>query len=300
MYLRKISFIWLFFVLFAATFASAFAAAKCKQSDLLACLDSVCSEDMEPTSRCYLCGTSAAKKPKAADYALGDSPVMQSLSVGKSSKNTISDKELKSAPKDPGERYQWATKECAKKIKDCEPEDVSDNYDKLIDQACKVALNDTEYEASLKKAAVKKTAEQCASDLNACLLASNKCDGNMLKCETDEEFNRNFSACMVLATGCDEFTTTLRDRMKKSRDEMVAKKDGNLDDLVSLKKMERERDMKTAKNLCSGAGKEMCVAEVCGNFPNGLDANGLCADPEEKILAANLCKFVDIACNKLK
>ena len=300
MYSRKISFIWLFCALFAALPAGAAFAAKCKVSDLQACLDSACSEDLEPSSRCYLCGTSAAKKPAAEKYALGDTPAMQSLSVGKSSKNTLSDKELKGAPNEPGERYRWATVECLKKLKDCESEDVEDNYDKLIDQACKIALGDADYAASMKKAAVKKTADQCSSELSICLLATNKCDGNMLKCEEDDEFNRNFSACMVEAVGCGEFTTTLRDKMKKSRDDMVAKKESRISDLVALKKMEREEKFESAKKMCASGGKDGCIAEMCGNFPNGLDANGVCADAEEKIWATNLCKFVDLACDKLK
>ena len=298
MYFGKIGFIWLFCALLAVPLAPA-AAAKCKVSDLQACLDSACDGDMDAGARCYLCGTSAAKRPEAVKYALGDTPEMQALSVGKSSKNTLSDKDLKSAPKDPGERYQWATRECLKKLKDCDAEDVSGNYDKLIDQACKVALGESEYGAAMKKAAVKKTSEQCDSDLSLCLLSADKCDGNMLKCETDDDFNRNFSACMVDATGCGDFTTTLRDKMKKSRDDMVAKKDGNIDNLVELKQMERRGKLESANNMCK-TGKDACIAEMCAVFPNGLDAKGLCADAEEKILATNACKYVDLACDKLK
>ncbi|MDR1826343.1 MAG: hypothetical protein LBQ49_01465 [Rickettsiales bacterium] len=288
--------------LLTATAAPSHAASsKCKQSDVRACLDSACSEDLEPASRCYLCGTSAAKKPEKTAYALGDSPKIQSLSVGKSSKNTLSEKEIKSAPADPGERYQWARRECGKKIKDCDFEDATDGYDKLIDASCKTALGDSEYASTIKKAAVKKTADQCDAELSVCLLSQNKCDGNMLKCGADEEFNRNFSACMVEATGCGEFTTALRDGMKKSRDEMVAKKDGRINDLVALKKLERQNKLEEKKRMCNASnGKNGCMAEMCAGFPIGLGRDGMCADAEEKIWAASLCKFVDLACNKLK
>lgn len=273
---------------------------KCKVSDLQACLDSVCDDDMDSSARCYMCGTSAAKKPEKQKYALGDAPEMQSLSVGKSSKKTLSEKELKKAPDDPGERYIWATAECLKKIKDCTAEDATDNYDKLIEQSCKIALGESEYAASMKKASEKKTSDQCSTELNACLLAENKCDGNMLKCETDDEFNRNFSACMVDASGCDEFTTEIRDRMKATRDEMIAKKDGRIEDLVELRRMERQEKFESANKLCADGGKEGCILEMCGNMPNGLDENGQCGDSNEKIWSALLCKFVDIACAKLK
>ncbi|MDR1071123.1 MAG: hypothetical protein LBL21_00565 [Rickettsiales bacterium] len=298
MFFGKIKFIGIVFALAALCAPPGFAA-KCKISDLQKCLDSACYDDMDSGSRCYMCGTSLAKKPEKQKYALGDTPEMKSLSVGKSSKNTISDKDLKNAPADPGDRYKWATAECVKKLKDCSPEDATENYDKLIDQSCKIALGSSDYEASLKKAAVKKTADQCGADLSVCLLSASKCAGNMLNCEEDGEFNRNFSACMVEASGCDEFTTTLRDKMKKQRDDMVAKKESRLSDLVRLRRMEREENLAAANRICNG-GKDACVLEMCGNLPNGLDENGLCGDSEEKIMAASLCKFVDIACDKIK
>jgi hypothetical protein len=151
----------------------------------------------------------------------------------------------------------------------------------------------------MKKAAVKKTSDQCGADLSVCLLSESKCAGNMLNCEGDDEFNRNFSACMVEASGCGDFVTTLRDKMKRQRDDMVAKKESRLADLVNLRRMEREEKMASAKRVCNG-GKDACVLEMCGNLPNGLDENGLCGDGEERIMAATLCKFVDIACDKIK
>lgn len=287
------------FVCYLLTAGGAFAA-SCRVSDLQACLDSACNESLEQTSRCYLCGTSMAKKPIADAYALGDTPIMQSLAVGLSSKNTLSEKELKSAPLDPGKRYQWATKECLVKLKDCSTDDIADNYDKLIEQACKVALGDAEYATAMKKSQEKKTMEQCNAELSLCLLSESKCDGNMLLCETDNDFDRNFSACMVEASGCGEFMATLRGNMAKSRDDMVGRKDEQLSDLVKLRQMERQEKLEAAKRVCTVEGKNACVVEMCGNFPIGLDENGLCSDNEEKILATTLCKFVDTACNKLK
>ncbi|MDR3208777.1 MAG: hypothetical protein LBT45_02920 [Rickettsiales bacterium] len=298
MFLGRIKFFGIAFALVLLCASHGFAA-KCKVSDLQKCLDSACHDDMDSGSRCYNCGTSLAKRPEKQKYALGDTPEMKSLSVGKSSKNTISDKDLKKAPSDPGERYKWATAECVKKLKDCSPEDATENYDKLIDQSCKIALGDSDYESSMKKAAVKKTSDQCNAELSLCLLSAGKCDGNMLKCEEDDEFNRNFSACAVEAAGCGEFVTALRDKMKKQRDDMVAKRESRLSDLVKLRRMEREEKLAAASRICNG-GKDACILEMCGNLPNGLDENGLCGDGEEKIMSATLCKFVDIACDRLK
>jgi len=64
--------------------------------------------------------------------------------------------------------------------------------------------------------------------------------------------------------------------------------------------MERKERFESANRLCTADGKEGCAVEMCGNMPNGLDENGNCADANEKHWAMNLCKFVDIACNKLK
>jgi hypothetical protein len=280
--------------------AFAASAQKCRVSDLQACLDSACDDGLDTASRCYLCGTSAAKKPEEKKYALGDTPKLQSLAVGRSSRNTLSDNELKSAPKEPGERYQWATRECVKKIDGCAAEDATENYDKLIDQSCKVALGDVEYTASIKNSAVKKTSDQCSAELSSCLLSPAKCDGNMLKCADDAEFNRNFSSCMADASGCGDFITEMRGKMISARDNMVKTRESRLTDLANLRKMERQEKLESANRLCSGVGKDACVAEMCGNMPNGLDENGLCADQNERQWAANLCKFVDTACNKLK
>jgi hypothetical protein len=298
MFFEKIKFIGIFVALAVVCAPDGFAA-KCKTSDLQKCLDSVCLDDMDSGSRCYMCGTSVAKKPEKQKYALGDTPEMQSLSLGKSSKNTISEKDLKKAPSEPGERYQWASAECVKKLKDCSPDDVTESYDKLIDQSCKIALGASDYEASMKKAAIKKTSNQCDSEISLCLLSENKCGGNMLNCEEDSEFNRNYSACAVEASKCDEFVTTLRDKMMRQRDDMVAKKKSRLSDLVKLRQLEREEKMAAAGRVCNG-GKDACIIEMCGNLPNGLDENGLCGDRNEKIWASSMCKFVDIACDRLK
>jgi hypothetical protein len=290
-------------ILMVAFLPSAALAAKCGVSDLQKCLDSACAEniEMDPAERCYQCGTAAAERPKAAEYKLGgDTPGMRSLSVGKSSKNTLSDKELKSAPKDPGERYRWATAECLKKLSDCSAEDAADNYDILIERSCKAALGESEYAASIGKAAVKKTQNQCLAELNECLLSDAKCGGDMLACEGDGEFDRNFSACAAEASGCGDFMTALRASAKGSLESMVARKESRLADLVALRQNERREKFESANRLCAAGGKDGCILEMCANLPNGLNEDGLCGDPNEKIWAANLCRFVDIACDKLK
>ena len=282
-----------FLLFFALSFSDGWAA-MCRISDLQKCLDSVCAQNADPSERCYACGTSAAVRPTSS------APVMQSLALGTSSKNTLSASELKNAPVDPGERYQWATSECLKKLKDCTAENVTNNYDKLIEQSCKVALGDAEYAASMKKSSVKKTSNQCNSEISRCLLGSARCDSNMLKCQVDAEFDRNFSACMAEVSGCDEFLQDLRSTMLNSRNRMISEKDSRITDLIKLKQLEREEKMASARRLCTSGGKADCILEICGNMPIGLDEDGKCSNQNERQWATSLCKFVDIACDRLK
>ena len=81
--------------------------AGCSTANLIRCLDSACAINIgaNPAARCQYCGSSSAGEPEK-------SMAMKSVSAGSAAKYTISDKELKKAPDDPGERYVWATKKC--------------------------------------------------------------------------------------------------------------------------------------------------------------------------------------------
>ena len=105
------------------------AATKCSTANLTRCLDSVCAINVSsnPAARCQYCGTSNAGTPPKSK--------MRSVSAGASAKYNISEKELKKAPEDPGQRYAWATTQCIKKVAGCSADDVSEAYDKLIEQS---------------------------------------------------------------------------------------------------------------------------------------------------------------------
>jgi len=122
----------------------------------------------------------------------------------------------------------------------------------------------------------------------------------MLACKDDAEFNRNFSICAADATGCVDYMTELRAALLASRDEMAKKSKSRLTDLVALRQNERKERFERMSRSCQSAGKAACVAEICGNLPKGSNDGGACNNPNEKIWATNFCKFVDIACNKLK
>ncbi len=79
----------------------------CSIANLTRCLDSVCAINVgaNPAARCQYCGSASAGTPDKSN-------TMKSVSVGSATKYIISDKELRGAPSDPGERYVWGTKEC--------------------------------------------------------------------------------------------------------------------------------------------------------------------------------------------
>ena len=290
----------LFFAL--AAFGLTDGYARCRVQDLLQCLDSVCAPNIgtSPGARCYTCGTAAAPRPATPDHGMGEAMGMQALALGTSSRNAVPERELRSAPTDPGERYQWATRQCIQRVSTCSAYDVEEHYDPLIQQSCRIAMGDAEFLAQMERARERRTEEECTSEFNLCLLDSGRCGGDMLACETGEDFNRNFSACMVEVTGCDDFSTTLRTAMLAARDRMIATRDSRLEDLVALRRMERENRREMADRMCLPGGMAGCVAEMCGNLPTGLDDGGYCTDQNERMWSTNLCRFLETACARLR
>ena len=126
------------FIAFVCTIVPVFGAfsavSKCQKTNMQRCLDSACAINigMNPSARCQYCGTSAAGNPPSQKG-------LSTITAGQSTKYTLTDREMRNAPSDPGARYVWATNECIKKLPDCTPDDVSDLYDKLIEQSCKTA-----------------------------------------------------------------------------------------------------------------------------------------------------------------
>ncbi len=269
-------------------------ATTCSRANLTRCLDSVCAINVSsnPAARCQYCGTASAGTPQTKGG-------MQNLSVGASSKNTLTDKELKNAPSDPGDRYAWATAQCIAKVGGgCTPDDVSDIYDKLIEQSCKAAGVNAQM-ASLR-AAAKKTVSRasCNTDITSCLIAANKCGPDYSACKDDAEFNKFFAACSVDATGCDEHINSIRNDLLAARKDTFKNADTMLAAIVESYQKAREQKLAAARKSCTdNAGRDDCVATVCEQNMRNKCGIGF---ESEKSAAVLMCKFYEVACAALR
>jgi hypothetical protein len=266
--------------------------AACSKQNLSRCLDSACAINigMNPAARCQLCGSSGAGSAPAGSG-------MTQLSLGASSKNTISDKELKAAPKDPSERYPWAITECLKKISGCAPEDAED-YDKLVEQSCRAAGIEMQASAAAKKLTEKKSGSACESEINLCVRDDKNCGPGFESCRADSDFDRVFSECSVAAVGCADFNAGIRGTLFAARDSAVKNAGTLIANIVARYKADREKKIADARSGCDGgAARDDCIASVCSsNMKNNCGA----AFPGEKSMATLLCKFHDTACSRLK
>ncbi|MDR1337986.1 MAG: hypothetical protein LBJ73_03070 [Rickettsiales bacterium] len=290
--MKKFAVCYLLFAICAAPTAPA-AAASCSRANLTRCLDSACATNIgaNPAARCQLCGTSQAG---AAPEDTG----LKSLSVGASAKNTLSAKELKSAPGDPGGRYAWATGECIKKIAGCTADDASEAYDQLIEQSCKaagIAASRDELFAAAKKT---KTKTSCDTEIRACLTDAKRCGADYASCEDNADFDKFFSACAVDASGCGEHMNAIRTGLADARTMAVKNQDTLLANIVGAYQTAREAKLKSAQDSCKdGKAKTACVQMVCEtNMRNKCQAGF----ESEKSMANLLCAFHDTACSRLK
>ncbi len=285
----------LFAVMLMAGISGAHAATKCSIANLTRCLDSACAINVSsnPAARCQYCGTSSAGEPTKGG--------MRSVSAGASAKYNISDKELKKAPTDPGERYAWATKQCLSKVAGCTPDDVTDNYDKLIEQSCKAAGISSQMSELATKANKKSTKPKCKTDIESCMLADVRCGANFVNCETPADFDKFFSECSVDATGCDEFTSEIRTDLASARDSAIENADELLASIVAGYQKKRDDKLTNARAQCdNGSGKEQCIENICNNtMRNKCDAATNTGNAERAI-ATTICKFHDIACDVLE
>ena len=242
-----------------------------------------------PSARCQYCGTASAGNPTKSN-------AMKSISAGSSAKYTISDKELKKAPSDPGERYVWGTQKCLEKVSGCTPDDVSDNYDKLIEQSCRAAGISAEMANLTKKATKTKSQSACTNEISACMVDEKHCDGDYRKCESDSAFDKYFSDCSIASSGCDSFLSNIRKSLISTRKSMFASADKILEAIVNAHKNAREQKLALAKNSCkNSAAKNDCIDDICNK-----NMRNKCEVSYEKIIANELCKFYDIACERLR
>lgn len=281
----------IFFGMFMA--APTFVYGACSVANLTKCLDSVCAINMgaNPAARCQYCGSASAGEPTK-------STAMKSVSAGSSTKYSISDKELKKAPKDPGERYMWGTKLCLEKVKDCTPDDVTDNYDSLIEQSCTAAGIAADFANLAEEINEQKTQTSCSSDISLCMTNAKHCANSYKNCESDADFDKYFSQCSVEATGCDEFLASIRTNLMASRKTAYDNADKLLERIVSSYKTAREKRLAEAQTSCTdNLAKLDCIERVCAYNLRNKCAIGF---EYEKTVAEQLCKFYDIACERLK
>lgn len=283
----------LLFLTVVSLFAPASLFGACSVANLTRCLDSVCAINIgaNPAARCQYCGSSSAGEPTK-------STGMKSVSAGASAKYTISDKELKKAPKDPGERYVWGTKLCLEKLSDCTPDDVTDNYDSLIEQSCKAAGISAEMANLTKKAKATKNKTTCSDEIETCMIDAKRCTADYRKCESDSDFDKYFSECGISAKGCDSFLSEIRSTLISARKTAIVNADKLLKNIVSAYQTAREQKLANAKNSCkNGKSKQDCIDRVCKNNMRNKCEVGY---DYEKNVATELCKFYDIACERLK
>lgn len=277
-------------VLFIGTVADG--ATACSRANLTRCLDSACAINMSsnPSARCQYCGTATAGKPSSKKE-------MRSVSVGASAKYNISEKELKKAPSDPGERYSWATKLCLQKVSGCNAEDVSDTYDPLIEQSCKAAGVSAQFDQALEKANKKKSKTACTSEIQSCMIADTRCTPDFRKCESDTDFNKFFAECSVSATNCDDHVSTIRDEMSIARNDAVKNADSIIQQIVANYTSAREKKLSSIKSGCADNSiRDKCVQDVCERNMENKCTPG---NESEKSMALQLCKFYEIACNTI-
>ncbi len=271
----------------------AFAYGACSVANLTRCLDFVCAINIgaNPAARCQYCGSASAGEPTK-------STAMKSISAGASAKYNISDKELKKAPSDPGERYVWGTKLCLEKVSGCTPDDVTDNYDKLIEQSCTAAGISSDMASLAKKANTKKTQSSCSTEINACVIDAKRCTADYRNCESDADFDKYFAECGVLSTGCEEFLTAIRTDLASARKTAIANADQLLKNIVAAYKSAREQKLNSAQTSCKNNKARLdCVSRVCASNMRNKCEIGF---DYEKTVAEQLCKFYDTACERLK
>jgi len=281
------------FSVFVLLFIPKFAFGACSVANLTRCLDSACAINIgaNPSARCQYCGSSAAGKPSNVNG-------MKNISAGSAAKYTISDKELKKAPSDPGERYVWATKQCLSKMKDCSPDDVSDNYDSLIEKSCTAAGISAQMAHLTDQAKIEKTQSSCSTEINSCLISDKHCLASYKNCESDADFDKFFSSCSVSATGCDSHLAKIRANLIAARDNAIKNADQILKNIVTAYQNARNQKLENARKSCKdNSSKKKCIASVCSNNMQHKCDVGY---EYEENLAGQLCKFHDIACERLK
>lgn len=283
----------LLFLAVISVFVPNLAHSACSRANLSRCLDSACAINLSsnPAARCQYCGTADAGTPPTKN-------AMKSVSVGAAAKYNISDKDLKKAPTDPGARYVWATTKCVEMVAGCTPDDVTNTYDKLIEQSCTAA--GISAQMSVLKDNIKKTKTKttCSSEISNCVIGDKRCGGDFGACETDADFNKFFSACAAEITGCDQYASDIRAELVASRDSAIKNSAAMIDGIAKSYQEARKTRENSAYALCTNnSGRDACISKICNErMPNNCGAG----HADEKSMATQLCKYYDTACATIK
>lgn len=273
----------------AVVFHANAAASKCSKTNLTRCLDSACAINIgiNPSARCQYCGTSAAGVPPAQKG-------LTNVTAGQSTKYALSDKELKVAPSDPGKRYVWASTECIKKLPDCTPDDISDTYDKLIEQSCRAAGASIKTAGAVASFNTTPTQKTCNESLTICI--TKKCGASYDLCQSDSDFDKFISECAVDAKGCDEYIAEFRTGATNDRKAEYERRENVIQTLVQDIQTTRADTLAVARAECTNDAKyKSCMTGMCENHM----ANK-CNNKTEKAMAELLCKYYKTACAALK
>ena len=280
------------FVILSCALVPVVGHSACSRANLTRCLDSACAVNISsnPAARCQYCGTADAGEPNDAG--------LRAVSVGTSAKYNISARDLKSAPTDPGERYVWASKKCISIVDGCTADDVSDVYDKLIEQSCTAAGISAQMAVLFENARKVKTESACKSEITACIVGEAKCTSKYSGCAEDADFDKYFSECSIASVGCDAYLSDIRSTLATARDRTIKNAEETLLAIVQSYRDARAKRLAAITKSCeNNSGRDACITSVCNrSMPNKCDA----AYPSEKSMATQLCKFYDIACSALK
>lgn len=282
----------LFIVCSFLAISTANGATSCSRANLTRCLDSACAINVSsnPAARCQYCGTESAGTPPSGG--------MRNVSAGASAKYNLTDKELKNAPSDPGSRYAWATAQCVNKVTGCTVDDVSDAYDSLIEQSCKAAGISAQMAVLQENARKKPTKTACTTSIRSCIIDAKRCGSDWRACQADADFDKFFSTCGVEATGCDTYMSAIRTELSGARDTAIASAAAAVQGIVKSYQNARDTKLTAARTSCqNNASRDACIESVCANNMRNHCGSDF---PGERVMATQLCKFYELACNVLK
>lgn len=277
--------------------APAIAFGDCSDTNLKRCLDSACAIGLttNPNARCQYCGFASSFDNAASTKT--------STNLGSASKYTISNKDLKKAPTDPGERYVWARQKCFEMLDECTANDADRVYYPLILEACQNRNKKAEQKVLMSKSNNTKSDDGCYVAVNECITDDKHCLSDYRNCESDTDFTKYFSDCSIkpnVKQVCTpEYLSKQRSVLIGVRDQTFKTAADNIKRVVKQHQDARKNPKRSddPRVICKDdTGKQTCINSMCGNLPNQC-AEGF---EYEIQMAEQLCKYYDTACSKLK